>query len=324
MYGLVIILIGAALGSISLTYPFGRDQAFYAYAGKLLLEGKMNYLYVFDLKPPGSHLFFAFSDFLLGSSMFSYRIFDMIWQISTAFVIFLLAFKLTGKKSLSVVSSLLYILLYYRLDYWHTMQADGMLNLPFVISILLIISSYYDHSFVKIFFAGILFALAVLFKYTIISFLPLVIFSFLLSKNELSSIRIKNSLIYIAGFILLTGIIALWYQYAGALKDLVDIQFGQTSQYTKIAYDTESGEFIISSLIRLFTYSVYSPLIWFSILGSVILIFKRKNTFPNLIILSWVLSSLFSLIIQWKFYHYHFCDYCFYIGWYCSIRFIST
>ena len=257
MYGLVIILIGAALGSISLTYPFGRDQAFYAYAGKLLLEGKMNYLYVFDLKPPGSHLFFAFSDFLLGSSMFSFRIFDMIWQISTAFVIFLLAFKLTGKKFLSVISSLLYILLYYRLDYWHTMQADGMLNLPFAISILLLISSFYEHSFVKIFFAGILFALAVLFKYTIISFLPLVIFSFLLSKNDLSSIRIKNSLIYIAGLMLLTGITALWYQYAGALKDLVDIQFGQTSQYTKIAYDTESCEFIVNSLIRLFTYSVY-------------------------------------------------------------------
>jgi hypothetical protein len=305
-YGLVILLTGILIGSVSLTYPFGRDQAFYAYAGKLLLEGKMNYLHVFDLKPPGSHLFFAFTQVLFGESMFNARVFDMLWQSATAFVIFLISFKLTSKKFLSYISAFIYLLLYYRQDYWHTLQADGMLNLPIAICVLLLISSYDAHSFIKIFFAGILFSCALLFKYTVISFLPLVIICFLLSEKELKSIKFKNITAFLFGLIMLAGIVALWYSFTGALKDMADIQFGQTSQYTKIAYETESGEFIFKHIFRLFTYSVYSPLIWFSFAGFIVLLMKRKLRFPYLLILAWIISSLFSLIIQWKFYHYHF------------------
>jgi hypothetical protein len=34
--------------------------------------------------------------------------------------------------------------------------------------------------------------------------------------------------------------------------------------------------------------------------------FKRKIDFNLAILFSWIISSLFSLIVQWKFYHYHF------------------
>ena len=152
LYGLVILLIGAVIGSVSLTYPFGRDQGIYAYAGKLLLEGKMNYKYVFDLKPPGIHFLFALIQFINGESMLSARIFDIVWQSLTGFFIFLIAYKLSLNKILSLISAFLYLLLYYRLDYWHTLQTDGSLNLFFAVSVLLLISSFESHSFLKIFF----------------------------------------------------------------------------------------------------------------------------------------------------------------------------
>ncbi len=306
IYGLVILLTGILIGSVSLTYPFGRDQAFYAYAGKLLLEGKMNYLHVIDLKPPGSHLYFAFTQLLFGESMFNARVFDMLWQSITAFIVFLISFRLTGKKFLSYISSFIYLLLYYRQDYWHTLQADGMLNLPVAVCVLLLISSYDKHSFIKILFAGILFSCALLFKYTLISFLPLVIICFLFSDKEPKSIKFKNIATFLIGVIVLCGITALWYQLSGALKDLIDIQFGQASQYTKIAYETEPGDYIANQILKLFTFSVYAPLVWFSFIGFIILRMKRKLNFPNAIVLVWILSSLFSLIIQWKFYYYHF------------------
>jgi hypothetical protein len=306
LYGLVILLTGIVIGSVSLTYPFGRDQAFYAYAGKLLLEGKMSYLHVFDLKPPGSHLFFAFGQMLFGESMFNIRVFDIIWQSLTAFVIFMISFRLTGKKSLSYISSFIYLLLYFRQDYWHTLQADGMLNLPIAVAVLLLISSYDLHSFLKIFFAGVMFACALMFKYTLVLFLPLALICLILSDKELKSIKFKNIGIFLLGVVVLCGVTAAWYSMTGALKDLIDIQFGQTSQYTKIAYETESGEFIYKNIFRLFTYSVYSPLIWFSFAGFLMLFIKKKLRYPHFLILVWVLSSLFSLIVQWKFYHYHF------------------
>lgn len=306
VYGLVIAAASVVIGSVSLSYPFGRDQAFYAYAAKLLLSGKMSYLYVFDLKPPGSHLYFALNQLLLGESMFNARIFDIIWQALTAYVIFLISFKLNANRLLSLISSLIYLFLYFRQDYWHTLQADGMLNLPISLCVLMLVSSNELHSYIKIILAGILFAAALIFKYTIISFLPLVLLCFLLSVNEPKSIRVKNIAVFILGAVIVCSGIALWYQSKGALKDMIDIQFGQTSQYTKIAYETEPGEYISAQALKLFVYSVYSPLIWFTFGGMIILAVKKKLAFKNLLIFSWAAASLFSLVVQWKFYHYHF------------------
>lgn len=300
------MLMGLVLGSVSLTYPFGRDQAFYAYAAKLLLGGKMSYLYVFDLKPPGSHLYFAFNQILLGESMFNARIFDIIWQALTAFIVFLISVKLTKNKILSVISSFLYLFLYYRQDYWHTLQADGMLNLPVALCVLMLISSNELHSYIKIILAGALFAFALIFKYTIISFLPLVLICFLLAANEPKSIRLKNIAVFVFGAVLVCAGIAIWYSSKGALDDMLDIQFGQTSQYTKIAYETETGGYITDQIVKLFIYSVYAPLIWFSLASAVVLFIRKKLNYSALLITAWVIASLFSLIVQWKFYYYHF------------------
>ncbi len=305
-YGLVILLIGAAIGSISLTYPYGRDQGIYAYAGKLLLEGNMNYRYVFDLKPPGIHFLFAFIQLIAGESMLSARFFDIVWQSFTGIFIFLIAFRLTGSKALSLTSAFLYILLYFRLDYWHTLQTDGSLNLLFAISVLLLLSSYENHSFLKIFFSGVLFAAALLFKYTIISFLPLLFICFILSEKELFSLRIKNIIVYCIGLLLPIISVTLLYYFSDSINELVDIQFVQTPLYTKIAYETESTKFIIDHIVRLFTYSVYSPLILFSAIAFIIVIIKKKIDFVNLLLFAWIFSAIFSLLIQWKFYYYHF------------------
>lgn len=306
MYGLLVLIIGAIIGSISLAYPFGRDQGIYAYAGKMLLEGKMNYLHVFDLKPPGIHFLFAFAEFIFGENMLNLRIFDILWQTFTAYFVFLIAFKFTLKKNFSVAASFIYLILYFRQDYWHTFQADGMLNLPFAVSILLLLSSKEYHSFLKIFFAGVLFSVALIFKYTIISFLPLVFICFLLASDELRSLRFKNSSVYSAGVISALTAVALLYYFTGALGEFINVQFVQTPLYTKIAYETESTSYIISQVVKLFIYSVYTPLIWLSLIAVFAAVMKKKLTFRNAVLFSWVLSSLFSLIIQWKFYYYHF------------------
>lgn len=306
LFGLVVIIAGAVFGSVSLTYPFGRDQAIYAYAGKLLLEGRMNYLYVFDLKPPGIHFLFAFIQLVSGESMLSARIFDIAWQAVTAFVILLISFRLTNQKYLSLFSAVIYLFLYYRQDYWHTLQADGSLNLLFSTAVLLLISSYDSHSFIKIFFAGLLFAIALLFKYTIIAFLPLLFLVILIDKKSLFTIRVKNIAVFTMGLVLTGGAVILLYYLTGALNAFWDIQFTQTPLYTKIAYETETKGYVTSQLIKLFTYSVYSPLIILSLFAFLYSGIRKKFEFPNILLFIWIFSTLFSLIVQWKFYYYHF------------------
>lgn len=306
LFGLVVIVAGAVIGSVSLTYPFGRDQAIYAYAGKLLLEGKMNYLHVFDLKPPGIHFLFAFIQFVSGESMFSARVFDICWQVFTAYIIMLIAFRFTRERYLSLLSAIIYLFLYFRQDYWHTLQADGSLNLLFAVSVLLLLSSHENHSFIKIFFAGVLFAAALLFKYTVISFLPLLFVIMLMDKKVLFSLRVKNLFLYSAGLLAVGILVVSLYYFTGALSAFWDIQFTQTPLYTKIAYETENRGYITGQLIKLFTYSAYSPLIFLSLIAFIYIIKKRQLEFPKLLLFSWIFAALFSLIIQWKFYYYHF------------------
>lgn len=266
----------------------------------------MNYLYVFDLKPPGIHFLFAFAQFIAGESMFNIRIFDILWQSLTALTIFFISARLTGSKALSVISAFMYILLYFRLDYWHTLQADGMLNLPFALSVLLILSSEHVHSFVRIFFAGLLFAVALIFKYTVISFLPLLFVSIFFFSSGLRSLKFKNILVYSAGIVVFGAAVFFLYFFTGALDELINVQLVQTPIYTQIAYETETPGYISSQVVRLFTISVYAPLIWLSLLVFTGLILKKKFNFGIAVLLSWFLSSLFSLIFQWKFYYYHF------------------
>jgi hypothetical protein len=301
---ILVLIAGIILGSGSLLYPFGRDQGIYAYAGQLLLQGKIDYKYVFDLKPPGVHFVFALGQLIFGKSMIGMRMFDILWQSVTGFVLFIIIYKLTKSKLAGLLSSVLYIFLYYRLDYWHTLQADGFLNLPFALSILFVLISYEKKYAVPLLTAGALFGITILFKYTLIIFLPLLIIIFIFQPD--SQNRIKKIFLYLGGFVIINLLAASLYLFAGALDEFIDIQFVQTLLYAKIGYETESTGFITANVLRLFFGSVYSPLIWFSVLLAIYLLTTKQFSYKYSVIFGWIASSIIGLIIQWKFFLYHF------------------
>ena len=305
-YALLILLIGVVIGSVSLTYPFGRDQGIYAYIGKLLREGKIQYKYAFDLKPPGVHYVFALAEMIFGESMFDIRVFDIFWQSSTAFVIFLIAFNFTRSRPAGFISSFLYLFLYYRLDYWHTLQADGFINLPFSLCVLMLIASRMNEVELKMIVAGIFFALTILFKYTVIIFLVLLVLWFLFNRKNSFNIRFKNLLLFITGFTFLICVTIAVYYLTGSTKQFFDVQFTQIPLYAGIGFDTESYSFILSQLFHMFFTSVYSPLIISCIFLFIILIRNKSLNDYSIILFIWIISSIINLVIQWKFFHYHY------------------
>ncbi len=217
----LILIAGVILGSASLLYPFGRDQGIYAYAGQMLLQGKIDYKYVFDLKPPGVHFVFALGQLIFGKSMMGMRMFDILWQSVTGFVLFIIIYKLTKSKLAGFLSSVLYIFLYYRLDYWHTLQADGFLNLPFALSILFVLLSDKEKYTSLLLAAGVLFGITILFKYTLFIFLPLLVI-ILIFQPGLQN-RIKKVFLYLAGFVIINLLDVSLYLFAGALDEFIDI-----------------------------------------------------------------------------------------------------
>lgn len=287
-------------------YPFGRDQGIYAYAGNMLLHGKIDYKYVFDLKPPGVHYAFALSEFFLGSPMISFRIFDLIWQVLTAMVIFIIAHRFTRSQKISLIAPLLYLFLYYRYDYWHTLQADGLLNLPFALSILFLFKIQTDDSRKFWLISGICFAITILFKYTLIIFLPLILVCFFIYRREEDSFKKYGVIYYLIGFSVVLIIITLFYIFNKASNEFFDIIFKQIPHYSKIGIETTETSFILNQIFGLFFSSIYSPLIIFAVVTSFFIFYDKKGNLQFSILLTWLVSVLINLIIQWKFFYYHF------------------
>lgn len=302
---LAVILSGLLLGSVSFVYPFGRDQGIYAYIGKLILNGKIDYKYSYNLRPPGIHYVFALSQFMMGESMLNMRVFDMCWQILTACVIFLLAFRTTKSRTASVIAGVLYLFLYYRLDYWHTMQTDGFMNLPFALAILYFMKAHEKNSRTNFFLSGCMFAVTLLFKFTIALFLPLLVIMILSSKS-FANLRVKTLSGFFSGFGIILFLVLGYYYLNNAFSEFIDIQFNQIPLYAKIGFETESSGFVLSNVARLFTASVYTPLIAFSAIAFVYLFRKRMMSIDTMLILMWTITCFASLIIQWKFFLYHF------------------
>ena len=299
-------MLSVIIGSVSLTYPFGRDQGIYAYIAKLILNGKIDYKYSYNLRPPGTHYVFALGQLLLGESMLGMRIFDILWQSLTGLVIFQIVILITGKKNFGLISAFLYVFLYYRLDYWHTMQTEGFMNLPFTLCVLLLIKTDAKRMLLKYFLAGMFFTVAAIFKFTIAAFTLLLVILLLIDfKSELSE-RLKKIFSFIAGSLIFVFAVLVYYYINSALSQLLEIQFVQIPHYAKIGYETETSGFIVSNIFRLFFYSVYSPLLFLSFILFVILVYKRKLDMRISILFIWLASSLLSLIMQWKFFYYHF------------------
>lgn len=306
IYLLLILFCAFLFGCVSLIYPYGRDQGTFAYIGKLILEGKIQYKDAFDIKPPGVHFIFAFGQMLFGDSMVLMRLFDVLWQMITAIVIFFIVQRITGSKWLSFASSFLYLFLYFRIGFWDILQAEGFLNFFFALSVLLILKCEDDFSNVKFFFSGVFFGLSVLFKTSVLIYLPFILFFFFFEGRKSLLKKFKDAFYLITGLLSVFILTVLFYFINSALGYFAEIQFIQVPLYVKIGYENESLSYITSNTIRLFVGSVYSPLILLSYISFFYLFKKRAISWNHIVILIWLTTSILGLIIQWKFFIYHF------------------
>jgi hypothetical protein len=306
----LILLIAASLiiGSVSLIYPFGRDQGIYSYVAKLILNGKIDYKYSYNLRPPATHYTFALGQLLFGESFLGMRIFDLIWQIITAVFIYLTSRKFIKNSLICLISATLYIFLHYRLSYWHTLQTEGFMNLPIVVFVYLILRNIetVNQERLKIFITGIFIGIVVLYKGSIFPLIILIFIWIYFSGNYDIKKRLSNLSVYALGLISIIFFTVLIYLLNNAFAQFWEIQSVQIPRYAKIGFQTESLGFIIDNIIRLFCGSVYSPLIVLSLITLFVLFRTKKLNSKYTLIYLWLAGSVISLIIQWKFFTYHF------------------
>jgi hypothetical protein len=306
---IILLVLAAAsflIGSVSLVYPFGRDQGIYAYIGKLILDGRIDYKYSYNLRPPAIHYTYALGQLLFGQSMFGMRVFDLIWQFATSAALFLIVYRISNRMALGLICSLFYVFLYYRFDYWHTLQTEGFMNLPLSIAVLLLLPRPLDRGSddssrpLHVLISGSSFAIAILFKFTILVFLPLLLFLFLYFK------QIRSLFIFITGIAAVLLLTVLYYYVNDALHYFFEMQFVQIPLYAGYGFQTETTGFVLMNIVRLLTGSAYSPLIWLTLLALIYTLFNSELNFERLLIFLWAFAAVVSLIIQWRFFLYHF------------------
>lgn len=161
--GLVLVM---ALPNLS--YPIGRDQATYCVIGHGLLHGARLYRDLWDNKPPGIFYLYAVIVKIIGPTMWSIGLIDILWLLAVSVCIFPFTERTLG-KSVAFIAVLVNAALHIRAGYWDAAQPETFLMLFVFCSYLLVRGRRMKLSPVL---AGLLFAAAFWLKYNAIAFLP--------------------------------------------------------------------------------------------------------------------------------------------------------
>jgi hypothetical protein len=246
------------------------DSGVFAYAGKLITEGKLPYRDFFDHKPPLVYYLNAIAIYLMGVTPWSIWWLDVIYLSITGIVLFLLLHKITGLFP-AVLGAGIFIFTLMTPKFFlggNLTETYGLL--PQV----LIVGAMYGYLKRKnlwwILLIGLLTSFASLFKQTTIALgigaLLTIIWLGVLSRQPARVL--KYGLIFIAGFLLPWGLIALIWSGLGAFSQLWDAVIAYNFTYVKdgfsfygfsLAYQTllESFPFLPLTIIGFASFCVF-------------------------------------------------------------------
>ncbi|MFO0839283.1 MAG: glycosyltransferase family 39 protein [Phycisphaerae bacterium] len=301
----IVAAAGVLLGSATLIYPFGRDQAEYAYTASLALDGKAVYRDVFCVKPPMTHYVHEAALAVFGHSMLSIRLLDVIWQTSTAIVILLLGRKLWSDRPAGLIAALLYEFMYFGEDFWTAAQTDGFLALPSALAVLAFVHAADTggasarrpaRTIATSAFGGAAIGVATLFKYPIGLLLPMLCPILIWRQRGRGT---ASAAAMIVGFGAVIGAQAAWLVRQGALTPMLWIARKFVPAYNAAGADVSWSSDLF---ITLLTWSVASLLLAIGVLAVAA---REKRAGLQAPIIAWWLTGLIHLWIQNKFYPYH-------------------
>jgi hypothetical protein len=211
------------------------DSGVFAYAGKLVMEGKLPYRDFFDHKPPLVFYLNALAIYLMGATPWSIWWLDVIYLSVTGIVFSLILRKLTGLLPAILGTGIFFFTLMTPRFFLGGNLTETYGLLPQV----LIVGAMYGYLKGKnpwwIFLMGLLTSLASLFKQTNIAlgigaFLTIVC---LCVFSHRPTRAIKFGLLFVAGFLLPWGLVAVIWSGLGAFPQLWDAVIAYNFTYVK-------------------------------------------------------------------------------------------
>lgn len=149
------------LPSLYEPYWYG-DEGIFAAVASNLNQGGVLYQTAWDNKPPMIYLTYAAIFKTLGVSMFNLRIVTLIIVMATAAAIYEIAIKTLGKKRALTAAFLFGLLTSLRLIEGNLSLTEIFMIMPITLAMMIAIIRKFDYP--SLFFAGVLFAVASLYK----------------------------------------------------------------------------------------------------------------------------------------------------------------
>ena len=312
-----IIGFSVLCGSVSLIYPFGRDQGSYGYAAWVLLDGGMPYLDVYAYKPPMNVLLHALAMGVSGVNTWAIRAMDIAWTAATGLVVASIALELWKRRDAALAAGLAVPFFYYQIDYWTTAQTDGWMTLPSAIAVWAVLRGgrALEHdrrrAILNWIGAGASAGVAVLFKYTAgLIGLPMLLALAWVRASYRHRVWLGLPAMLLGGLLTL-GACWAWLSSGGAWDAFMDIQLGLASYIGHRAdlSDIRRTLYWLFSLERTKTDLV--PLVWtpFVALVPALITARPKNPASWLgwaLVAGWWLIAFGNVLVQGKFYDYHY------------------
>ncbi len=238
--GVALILAPALL------YPYGRDQAVFAYMGRVIADGGMPYRDAWDLKPPGIYLLYALVALLTPDSpgqamMVALRWVDLAIVLVTGWLLGRLLLRLThtsvdasghfpGERWAAPIAAAWYAALYLQGTYWSAAQAEAWANPLLLVAALLSLRVHEDARPKNraVLTIGLLAGGTALLKPT--SLAPMLPFLALAVWQERRPVWSRLFLL-LAGSSIPLALAAVWLAVGGALDDYLDVQRGFVAPY---------------------------------------------------------------------------------------------
>src|SRR5688500_9686525 len=121
---MIVVCVIAALPI--LTYPMGRDQGMYANIARAILDGKLPFVDMWDIKPPAIYYIYAGVISIFGPGSAALRALDLVTVPVTITALYMLSMRLTdGNRRVALLSGILFTVFYFTETFASLTQSDA-------------------------------------------------------------------------------------------------------------------------------------------------------------------------------------------------------
>ena len=285
--GILALVLILRVPSFFEPYYYG-DEMIYVTLGQGVRQGLTLYKDIFDNKPPLLYLTAA-----AAGNLFWFKAILAFWSLITVFIFFKLSKLLfeNNERAQQVSTFIFAILTTIPLLEGNIANAELFMIGPSILALLILLGK--DLSSKKIFLAGFLFGVSVLFKVPALFDAPVIVFYWLITNTKDWKNIIKNTLILISGFVVPVLLTFVWYFAKGALPDYIHAAFLQNVGYLS---SFRPGDVQKPFLVRNAPLLIRGLIV---LLGSGVLFLFRRTLSKKFILFSvWTLFALFAVALS--------------------------